>query len=101
MPLRRLTSRCEKPSQQYEGSDMGLFRTIHDWFYPHTESTDESLRRGVRDRVHSVRNQLMLETEAQRKAQGELSELARTTRRLIKRMEITKLRAEKTARTEK
>jgi len=80
---------------------MGLFRTIHDWFYPHTESTDESLRRGVRDRVHSVRNQLMLETEAQRKAQGELSELARTTRRLIKRMEITKLRAEKTARTEK
>lgn len=101
MPLRHLTSRCEKPSQQYEGSDMGLFRTIHDWFYPHTETKDESLRKGVRDRVHSVRNQLMLETEAQRKAQSELSELARTTRRLIRRMEVTKLRAEKTSRTER
>ena len=101
MPLRHLTSRCEKPSQQYEGSDMGLFRRIHDWFYPHVESNDESLRRGVRDRVHSVRNQLMLETEAQRRAQSELSELARNTRRLIKRMEVTRLRAERTPRAEK
>jgi|SRR5215218_1281434 len=101
MPLRHLTSRCEKPSQQYEGSDMGLFRTIHDWFYPHVESKDECLRRSVRDRVHSVRNQLMVETEAHRKAQNELSELARNTRRLIKRMEVTRLRAEKTSRAEK
>jgi hypothetical protein len=76
---------------------MGLFRTIHDWFLPHVESTDECLRRGVREQVHSVRNQLMIETAAHNKTRDELSELARCTRRLIKRMEIARLRAEKDA----
>lgn len=78
---------------------MGLFRKIHDWFWPHVESTDEELRRGVREQVHSFRNHTMVETAKQKQAQNELSEMAKTTRRVIKRLEIARERAKREHRT--
>jgi hypothetical protein len=79
---------------------MGLFRYIHDWFLPHSESKDESLRRGVREQVHSFRNHAMVETAKQKQAQEQLSEMAKTTRRVIKRLEIARERANREQRTD-
>ncbi len=72
---------------------MGLFRAIHDWFYPHKESHDECLRRGVRENVHSFHNQAMIETQQLRQARDQLAEVSRMTRRTIKRLEVARERA--------
>lgn len=77
---------------------MGLFRRVHDWFCPHVESQDEGLRRGVREQVHGFRNHAMSESAQLRRAQEQLSEVARTTRRIIKRLEVAKARLERSER---
>lgn len=79
---------------------MGLFRKIRDWFWPRHESSDECLRREVREQVHSFRNHAMVESAKQKQAQEKLSEMARTTRRVIKRLEIARERARREHRTD-
>lgn len=78
---------------------MGLFRAIRNWFRPNAESDDDCLRREVRERVHGFRNQAMVESAQLKRAQQELSEVARATRRTIKRLELTRLRQERNERT--
>ena len=72
---------------------MGLFRRVHDWFYPHVESHDECLRREVRENVHSFRNQAAIETQQLKQARDQLAEVSRMTRRTIKRLEVARERA--------
>jgi hypothetical protein len=77
---------------------VGLFRIVHDWFWPRSESTNECLRREVREKVHSFRNQAMVESAQLKRAQDHLSEVSRATRRTIKRLELAKLRLERDGR---
>lgn len=78
---------------------MGLFRMVHDWFYPHAESSSECMRREVRERVHSFRNQAMVESAQLKKAQQHLSEVSRATQRTIKRLEESNSRLDRDERT--
>lgn len=77
---------------------MGLLRRMCDWLHPRGENSNESLRRGVREQVHTFRNHAMSESAQLRRAQDELSEVGRTTRRIIKRLELAKARLERTER---
>ncbi len=69
---------------------MGLFKAIHDMFYPPVETNDECLRRGVREKVHEFGNHATAEIQRLREVRKELSEIERMTRRTLDRLEEAK-----------
>jgi hypothetical protein len=72
--------------------DKFCFKRFQDFLNPHHEVADETLRDNIRKQVHAFRNQAMNEVAVQKEVQGQINELSKNTRRLIKRLEIAKER---------
>lgn len=73
---------------------MSLLHRLKDMFTSKPAGLDQ-VRKEVRDQVHDYKNEAFTELATQRQNQGRVDEVMRTTQRIIRRLEIQRLKHER------
>ncbi len=73
---------------------MSLLHRLKEMFSSHPEGLEE-VRKDIRDKVHDYRNEVTTELATNRENQSRVDEVMRTTQRIIRRLEIQRLKHER------